>query len=525
LDGFGHREDSKNNGIAQAHTPFLDTLWKTHPPFFLEASEEFVGLPKGQMGNSEVGHLTLGAGRIVRQGLTQIDHAITAPAFIDDHPNDEAIAHNTHFLDFTKALKDNHSKRCHLMGLFSDGGVHSHLQHFFPIMDQLIQSNIKVILHLFTDGRDTSPTSSLSFFRRLEDYQNHLENPTMLTLATVQGRFFAMDRDQRWDRTQKAFDAIVYGKGTPFDIIEPTIKHLYSQSITDEFIPPHVHKSYTGIQEGDGLFMMNFRADRVRQLFSALITDDFLHFERYKCNGKGIQKLWHAKAGMSHYSNHLSPHYITLFPPTIVTDSLCHILSQNGKKVLKLAETEKYAHVTFFFNGGQEEPVPGEERILIPSPSVRTYDESPEMSAPEIREAVCKGLEKGVYDLIVVNFANPDMVGHTGDMNAVIKAIEVVDDCLSTIAKTCQKKGYGLLITADHGNAEHMMEDENQSPHTAHTCNPVPCFIVPAHGAFSPPPARATLRGSLCDIAPTLLHLLNLHIPKSMTGKVLTTML
>ena len=519
LDGFGHREEEKNNGIAQANTPFFDEIWQTHPPLLLEASEEYVGLPKGQMGNSEVGHLTLGAGRIIRQGLTHLDHAMSTPSFVDGKQNPESMKHNEHFLSFIKKLNESGSKKCHLMGLFSDGGVHSHMNHFFPIITQLIQNNIHVCLHLFTDGRDTSPTSAVSFLKTLEEHHLNLENPHMLTLATFQGRFFAMDRDHRWERTQKAFEAIVYGKGIPFTDSITRITQLYGEGITDEFIPPHVHESYEGVQQGDGLFMMNFRADRARQTLSALIMEDFKEFARPLTDHCTIPQLWSVKAGMTHYSDTLAPHHLILFPPVVVHDSLCHILSQHSKRILKVAETEKYAHVTFFFNGGVEAPLMGEDRLLIPSPKVKTYDESPEMSAYEVRDAVCTNIEKGVYDLIVVNFANPDMVGHTGDLNAVIKAIEVVDECVRAIAQTCKEKGYGLLITADHGNAEHMTEEHSHEPHTAHTCNPVPCFIIPVQGAHHVS-SQYTHR-TLCDIAPTLLHLMDIPIPNTMTGKIL----
>ncbi|MBX9976853.1 MAG: 2,3-bisphosphoglycerate-independent phosphoglycerate mutase [Alphaproteobacteria bacterium] len=488
LDGFGLSEDKRFNGIAQAKTPYLDFFMETYPHSFLEASEENVGLPKGQMGNSEVGHLTMGAGRVVRQGLGAIDHAIAMGEF-EQH------------LKLKEFIHKSVAKRCHLMGLFSDGGVHSHITHFIKAAEILASHGITVFLHLFTDGRDTSPMS-------VQQFLPFIPQRPLIIPATIQGRFYAMDRDHRWERTERAFSAMVKGQGKPAPSFEVAIAESYAAGVSDEFIEPCVIGDYDGVQEGDSLFHINFRSDRVRQLLASLVLPTFKEFETSPIK-------WSSILGMSDYSEILDPFVPALYPSTQINDGLCQTLACQDKKILKVAETEKYAHVTFFFNGGMEEPVVGEDRILIPSPKVSTYDLAPEMSARAVANAVCKGMKKNIYDLIVVNFANPDMVGHTGIQSAIIKAIECVDECLGKLYDQAKASGYALMITADHGNAEYMVEDHDPSkPHTAHTCNPVPVFLVNS-------PYKSIHQGTLADIAPTLLKSMHVEPPSTMTGQCL----
>ncbi len=485
LDGFGLSPDQTFNGIAQARTPMLDYLLATYPHSLLEASEEYVGLPKGQMGNSEVGHLTLGAGRIVRQGLSAIDHAISVSDF----------QKNPQLLTF---IKNSKTKRCHLMGLFSDGGVHAHMHHFNEAAKILIDQGITVFMHLFTDGRDTPPKDALRFIDLLPKHP-------LLVPATLQGRFYAMDRDHRWDRTELAYRAIIKGEGKRVASFQEAIQQSYDDNITDEFIKPCVMGDYQGVLPGDSLFHTHFRADRVRQLLGALVLPGFSDFSRELVS-------WSATLGMSSYSNALDAFVPALYKAEPVRNGFVQILSQHHKKILKIAETEKYAHVTFFFNGGIEEPVAGEDRILVPSPKVATYDLAPEMSARDITEKLCAAIASKTYDAIIVNFANPDMVGHTGVQEAILQAIECIDTCLETIYKHICNADYTLMITADHGNAEQMVEDHNpDKPHTAHTCNPVPCLLV--NSSY-----RAIKNGTLADVAPTLLKIMEIPLPDTMTG-------
>ncbi len=506
LDGFGLSNETSSNGIAQAKTPHLDRLFATYPHTFLQASEEFVGLPKGQMGNSEVGHLTIGAGRIVRQGLAEIDYALKEQTF-DIHPK---------LLEF---IQKSTRKRCHLMGLFSDGGVHSHQRHFIKAAECLASHGITVFLHIFTDGRDTAPQSAIDLVKSIPSH------PLILP-ATLQGRFYAMDRDKRWERTQKAYQAIVGGVGKEARSFADAIAQSYTEGIADEFIEPFVIGNYTGVQPLDSLFHVNFRADRVRQLLEALVCPEFDSFERRLIP-------WSTALGMSNYSETLDPFVPSIYPSQQITDGLCQTLSAQGRKILKIAETEKYAHVTFFFNGGMETPVEGESRILIPSPKVMTYDLAPEMSAHEITKTLCQQIETCSYDLIVVNYANPDMVGHTGVKKAILQAIACIDECLYKLYQQCLRSNYALMITSDHGNAEQMIEDGDLTkPHTAHTCNPVPLLIInypctDIHTAsieqeHYPYTDIATLHdGTLADIAPTLLKSMKVPLPAAMTGRCL----
>ena len=469
-------------------------LHKTYPSTTLEASENYVGLPDGQMGNSEVGHMTIGAGRILRQGLVEIDHAIEEGSFTR-HPLLNDLVKNTS------------STRCHLMGLFSDGGIHSHIHHLIHTSEFLATQGIEVFLHLFTDGRDTPPQSALGFIKQLPQHP-------FIKVATVQGRFYAMDRDKRWERTHQAYDAIVFGKGIRIDTAQDAVTSSYNNDITDEFILPHIIGHYDGMQDGDSIIHINFRSDRVRQLLSSLVIPSFQEFAR--------QKVVHFSKvlGMSDYGEDLAPYVCALYPSVKVTDTLTHILTQHHKKTLKVAETEKYAHVTFFFNGGVEEPCALEDRILVPSPKVSTYDLAPEMGAVEITDHVIQAMSKQSHELIVVNYANPDMVGHTGVQDAIIKAIECVDRCLGRIHTAAIDHDYTVFITADHGNAEQMTEAHDSSnPHTAHTCNPVPFIVVnlPSHSLHS----RTLHSGTLADIAPTLLTLYGITPPQTMSGQCL----
>ena len=488
LDGFGLSDDRRFNGVAQARTPTLDHLLSHYPHTFLQASEAYVGLPSGQMGNSEVGHMTIGSGRIIRQGLSLIDHEIETGNFAN-HP-------------LFEKLKT--SKRCHVMGLFSDGGVHSHLNHFFSALKVLLEGGVEVFLHLFTDGRDTPPKSAMTFL-------NALPTHPMLKHATIQGRFYGMDRDHRMERTEAAYLAFMNGEGEKVSSFEDAVQRAYAAGVGDEFIPPCVIEGYQGFEEGDAILHMNFRADRVRQLMGVLILPDFDGFKRI--NYKKPSYV----VGLSDYSKTLDPYMEALYPNTPIKDGLVQILSHSGKKVFKIAETEKYAHVTFFFNGGVEEPEKGEERVLIPSPKVATYDLAPEMSAREVTEKLTQAVSTENYDLLVVNYANPDMVGHTGVKEAIVQAIECVDMCLGHLLSVCEKFGYNLMITADHGNAEQMVENgEGDKPHTAHTCNPVPLIVVLGYKkdiTLSP--------GTLADIAPTLLHSYGIAPPSTMTGRCL----
>lgn len=503
LDGFGLRIDHDHNAIACARTPTLDAWMGNTSWIALSASGEDVGLPPHQMGNSEVGHLTLGAGRIVRQGLTRIDHALSTGTF----------AENPTLHTFIHTLKENAHNTpptCHVMGLFSKGGVHSHEEHILAMINLLLAQNIRVYLHVFLDGRDTAPKAALESLHRLPTHPH-------LIPATLMGRFFAMDRDQRMERTDQAFSAIMHGTAPHHaQSFEDAVKHAYDAGLTDEFIPPysitHHGQPYLGLQEGEGLIHMNFRADRVRQLLTQFVT---AKHERPSHLGPFL--------GMSDYSAQLSRDVPALFPSECITDGFAQTLSQHHLSLLKVAETEKYAHVTFFFNGGVEEPVAGEDRVLVPSPKVTTYDQAPFMSADAITHAVCDGMRQG-YDAIIVNYANPDMVGHTGLLNPTIQAIEHLDACLAQLALCAKESGHTLFITADHGNAECM--EDNHIPHTAHTCAPVPFLKVDPMGQIDAPGTPFVLaekhtqvQGTLSDVAPTLLEFMGVPIPHSMTGQ------
>ncbi len=492
LDGWGVSKTAQNNGIALAKTPHWDDLWASQPHTTLEASELFVGLPHGQMGNSEVGHMTIGSGRVIMQELPRIDQAIEKN-LITSLPVMEK------FLSKIKAG----SQRVHLLGLLSPGGVHAHQNHLLYFAHYLASLGVTVYIHAFMDGRDTPPQAGADYLAwLLREIQAH----PFIHLATVGGRYFAMDRDKRWERIETAYQAMVEGQGP--QAIDPLVlmQTYYDQGIGDEFIPPHVMNGYKGMADGDGLIMVNFRADRARQILTSLLDPQFDSFARSKI----IQ--FSAALGMTEYASSLTPYIPVLFEKQSLDYTLGEVVASHGLKQLRAAETEKYAHVTFFLNGGQEEPFEGEDRLLIDSPKVATYDLQPEMSAPELTDKLVQAINSQHYDLIITNFANPDMVGHTGIQEAIVKAVETVDQSLGRLRQACMKAGYVMLITADHGNVEQMIDEEGQ-PHTAHTLNPVPFVVVNANTKL-----RQTGKRSLEDIAPTILDLLSLPIPHEMTG-------
>ncbi|HUI13271.1 MAG TPA: 2,3-bisphosphoglycerate-independent phosphoglycerate mutase [Xanthobacteraceae bacterium] len=490
LDGWGWREDPADNAVRQAKTPTFERMWSTGPHGFLRTSGTDVGLPEGQMGNSEVGHLNIGAGRVVVQDLPRISEAVA---------NGE-IAHAAGLTDFIKKLKASGGS-CHLLGLVSPGGVHSHQDHAAALAKILDTAGVPTLVHAFTDGRDTPPQSAGDDIKRLV-----AALPKAAPIATVCGRYYAMDRDKRWDRVEKAYNAIVEADAPRFPDAPAVIADAYANKKFDEFIVPAVVGGYAGMKDGDGVLCFNFRADRVREILGAMLEADFSGFAR-----KRVVKFA-AAVGMAQYSDALDKLMATIFPPQTLHNILGEVVAEAGRTQLRMAETEKYPHVTYFLNGGREEPYAGEDRIMVPSPKVATYDLQPEMSAPELTDKAVAAINSGKYDLIVLNYANADMVGHTGSLPAAIKAVETVDTGLGRIAQAIEKAGGALLVTADHGNSEMMRDPETGGPHTAHTTNPVPLLLLGARN-------RALVgEGKLADIAPTLLELMELPKPKEMTG-------
>jgi 2,3-bisphosphoglycerate-independent phosphoglycerate mutase len=492
LDGWGHRSDCDNNAICQATTPWMTRALKTRPQALVDASELEVGLPRGQFGNSEVGHMNLGAGRVVMQELPRIDLALER----------HEVATMPAFRDFVAKLKAS-GGRAHLMGLLSPGGVHAHQKHMAALANLLAAAGIPVQVHAFLDGRDTPPKSAERYLR---DFQADTPAP----IATVSGRFYAMDRDQRWERVTLAYDCLVDGRGEAAPDARAALAAGYARGESDEFVRPTAVAGYAGMRDGDGILMANFRADRAREILGALLDPGFAGFARAR------RVTFAAALGMVDYSTELNRFLATLFPPGDLKETLGEIVSAAGLRQLRIAETEKYAHVTFFFNGGREALFPGEERILVPSPKVATYDLQPEMSAPEVTDKLVEAVGSGRFDLIVVNYANGDMVGHTGNLAAAIQAVEAVDACLARLAAAVERAGGVLLITADHGNAEEMLDEVNHQPHTQHTLNKVPVLL-----AVGPAEVKALHDGRLADIAPTLLQFLGLPQPKAMTGRSL----
>ena len=489
LDGWGWREDSADNAVLQARTPTFDRLWSTVPHALLHTSGLDVGLPPGQMGNSEVGHLNIGSGRVVIQDLPRINNAVETGE----------IAQQLALQSFIGKLKKS-GGTCHLMGLVSDGGVHSHQDHAVALAKILADAGVPTVAHVFTDGRDTPPESGKAF---VTEFAAAL--PPGVSIATVIGRYYAMDRDKRWERVAKAYAAVVDAHAPRFPDAISVINAAYANKVTDEFVPPAVVGDYQGMRDGDGVLCFNFRADRVRQLLAALLDPAFSGFPRKR----SIRVA--AAAGMTEYSTDLNAFVETIFPSQTLEKGLGEVVADVGRTQLRMAETEKYPHVTYFFNGGREQPYTGEDRIMVPSPKVATYDLKPEMSAPELTDKAVEAINSGKYDLIVLNYANPDMVGHTGDLKAAIKAVETVDTGLGRIVEAIQKAGGALLVTADHGNCEMMRDPETGGPHTAHTTNPVPLLLVGGGDA-------GLAEGRLADLAPTLLALMDLPQPPEMTG-------
>ena len=490
LDGWGWREEAADNAIRQADTPSFDRLMGgAHA--FLRTSGLDVGLPEGQMGNSEVGHLNIGAGRVVMQELPRIGLAV----------QDGSLAKNPAVLALTEALRRS-GGTCHLMGLVSPGGVHSHQDHAAALARVLSEARIPVAVHAFTDGRDTPPQSGAEDLQRLQ-----AALPEGARIATVSGRYYAMDRDKRWDRVEKAYAAIAEGRGAASADAASAIDRAYAEGVTDEFVVPAVIANYKGMQDGDAILSFNFRADRIREILAALLDPAFDGFPRPR------QIRFAAAIGMTRYSDALAPLMQFIFEPQHMGGILGEVVAGAGLRQLRMAETEKYPHVTYFLNGGREEPYPGEDRTMVPSPKVATYDLQPEMSEPELADKAVDAIGSGKYDLIVLNFANADMVGHSGSLPAAIRAVEAVDNGLGRIMDAIEKAGGALLVTADHGNAELMRDPVTGGPHTAHTTNPVPVMLLdgmtPLHD------------GRLADLAPTLLALMGLQQPKEMTGRSL----
>ena len=498
LDGWGYREDPRDNAIAQAETPVYDRMLRECPFSKLVTSGTEVGLPEGQMGNSEVGHINLGGGRVVVQDLPRIDDAIASGA----------LGANPALIAFAEAARAG-SGTCHLSGLLSPGGVHSHQDHILALARELTNRGLGVRIHAFLDGRDTPPVSARGY---METFAAGIADLPGAGIVTLSGRYYAMDRDQRWERTELAYEAIVSGTaGHQADNPLAALDAAYGDGVTDEFVAPVIVGAYTGMADGDALLMANFRSDRVRQILTAMTDPDFDGFERPR-----FVKL-SAACGMTRYSSALDRFMPALFPHQAVEYGLGEIAATAGRRQLRIAETEKYAHVTFFFNGGREEEFEGEDRILVPSPKVATYDLKPEMSAGEVTGRLTEAIGEGVYDLIVVNFANPDMVGHTGIMAAAIKAVETVDACLGRLQAAVDGAGGVLMISADHGNVEMLRDPDSGQSHTAHTVNVVPFILAAAPDRDS----YSLSDGRLADVAPTVLRFLGLGQPAEMTGTCL----
>jgi len=489
MDGFGIDDSVKYNAVYTAETPNIDNLQKKYPTTLINASGRRVGLPEGQMGNSEVGHLNMGAGRVVYQDITRIDKAIEDGEFYKN--------------DAFKMAMDNlkQDNALHLVGLLSDGGVHSSLNHLFALLNMAKRKNVKkVYIHAITDGRDVPPDSAIKFVEMVEQ---EIAKVGLGSIGTVVGRYYYMDRDKRWDRVEKGYNAVFNGVGTRYNTADAGIRASYKDKVLDEFIEPIIVGDYTGVKDGDSVIFYNFRSDRAREISHAILDEKFEHFARIR---KDVFYV-----GMTEYDAGLKGIY-TAFPPKDIKNTLGEVLAYNEFSQLRIAETEKYAHVTFFFNGGIEEPNKLEDRILIPSPKVATYDMQPQMSAIEVTDKALN--EIGKYDVIILNYANCDMVGHTGVFNAAVKAVETVDTCVGKLAQKILEVGGVMLLTADHGNAE-IMNFEDGSPCTSHTTNLVPFSIV--GNDYIGSALRSDM--ALCDIAPTMLEILGVEIPSDMTGE------
>ncbi len=492
LDGFGWREETADNAVALARKPAFDALWANCPHAFLRTSGKDAGLPEGQVGNSEVGHLIIGAGRVVMQDLSRIGAAI----------QDGSLARDETLRTFINNLRST-GGTCHLMGLVSPGGVHSHQDHAAALARIVTEAGVAVAVHAWTDGRDTLPRSGAEDLKRFA-----AALPRTARIATVSGRYYAMDRDNRWERVSRAYAAMAEGEGAAFPDAAAVMEASYAAGVTDEFVVPAVLGGYGGMKDGDGLLCFNFRADRMREILAAFLDPAFSGFPR-KRTVRFISVL-----GMTEYSEALDKLMKTIFRPQSMRNILGEVAAKAGRTQLRMAETEKYPHVTYFLNGGEERPFPGEERIMVPSPKVATYDLQPEMSAPELTQKAVEAISSKKFDLIVLNFANPDMVGHTGSLDAATKAVEAADAGLGRIWEAVKAQGGALLVTADHGNSELMRDPGTGGPHTAHTTNPVPVVLAGVEGA-------RLHDGRLADIAPTLLQLMGIGQPAEMTGRSL----
>ena len=493
LDGYGLAKNPAVSAIDKANKPFLDHLFNTYPHSKLSASGEDVGLPEGQFGNSEVGHLNIGAGRIVWQELSRINKSIKDGSFYE----------NDVLLEAMQQAKE--KGKVHIMGLFSDGGVHSHNDHLFALLKLVQKKGVEnAYVHAFTDGRDTSPMGGIKYAR---DFNKRAEEIGVGSIASIVGRYYAMDRDNRWERTRKAYDLLVHGEGEVFDTAEEAFETTYDNKVTDEFIKPKLidQSEESRIQKGDTVIFYNIRGDRARQISRALCEKDFNKFE--------VEDLDLHYSTFTSYDDSFDFVHVA-FPPADISNTLGEYISNKHLKQLRIAETEKYPHVTYFFNGGEETPFKGEERILIPSPKVATYDLQPEMSAPEVTDALCAQLITEKHHLCILNFANPDMVGHTGVMEAAISAVETIDAQMKKVVRTATEHGYKILVIADHGNADCMIKEDG-SPHTAHTTAMVPAMIINEDSI------EEMHDGILADVAPTLLKLMGIEQPEEMTGKPL----
>lgn len=492
LDGWGIAPPSSTNAVTRARTPHLDYYFNRYPHSQLRCSGGAVGLPEGQMGNSEVGHLSIGSGRIIYQSLTRISRAV----------KDGSLEKNPVLVKAMEEARDR-GKKLHLLGLLSDGGVHSHIDHLLGLLAMAQKMGVeKVCVHAFLDGRDTPPQSAAPFLEQVEKACRELG---VGQIATVSGRYYAMDRDKRWERIRKVYDCMTGGEALEAPSAAEGLAAAYGAGQTDEFVVPFRVAGVDGkVEKGDSLIFFNFRPDRARELTHVFTDPEFAGFPR-KETALPVHFV-----SMTEYEKGLQA--AVAFPPEAIKDTLAEVVSRAGLHQLHIAETEKYAHVTFFFNGGREQPFPNEDRILVPSPKVATYDLQPEMSAYLVTEKLQEALAKDLYDLVILNFANPDMVGHTGSLEAAVKALEAVDECVGSLAETVLQKGGALCITADHGNLEEMEDPVTHAPMTAHTTNPVPFLVVGAE------PGTQVEDGGLSDIAPTLLDLLDLPEPEAMTG-------
>jgi len=496
LDGWGIGDGGEYDAIASASTPCFDAMMANCPNTTLTTFGNAVGLPEGQMGNSEVGHMNIGAGRVVMQYLPRIDKAFA----------DGEVINNKDLQTLIQTTKET-GKACHIIGLVSDGGVHAHINHVLGLADITSAAGIKTHIHALTDGRDCPPESGKAF---IEQLQNHISDNENVNLATITGRYYAMDRDNRWERVERAYNAIINGEGEAVDDAANFMQASYDKDITDEFIEPAILNDYTGFEDGDTLIFANFRSDRAREILNAILFEDFAGFTRK--NGK--RDVAHA-ISMVEYSDELNEIMSVLFPPIKHENILGAVLADHGLKQMRMAETEKYPHVTFFFNAGREVPFDNEDRILVDSPKVATYDLQPEMSAPELSEKLLNVVGANEHDVIIVNFANTDMVGHTGSIEAARAAAESVDSTLCKLQDAVLAHNGVLIVTADHGNADQMFDPETNGPHTAHTLNPVP-FIIAGAGGIA-----LKEGGKLADIAPTMLHFLGIEQPAEMDGAVL----